>query len=149
MNMSEELHNKIDIAVEQLQVSLKLFLSGESYVSALTLAGAAEEILGMALKIRGIENSLQEQFRLYHEPGLEWLNPPKKWLEFTTNGKNLVRNAVKHVKNAEDLDFMADISDEALWMLVRATANFIRLGFKPTRLMHEFDSWFHEHVVGI
>ena len=147
--MSEETHNKVDLAIEQLEASLKLFLSGESYVSALALAGAAEEMLGMALKIKGIENSLQEQYKLYHQPGLEWINPPKTWGEFTTKGKNKVKNAVKHLSGVDDLTFDADIQDEALWMLVRATDNFNRLGFKPTNLMHEFDGWFYENIVGI
>jgi len=129
--MSGETHNKVDIAIEQLEASLKLFLSGESYVSTLTLAGAAEEMLGMALKIQGIESSLQEQYKLYHQSGLEWINPPKTWSEFTTKGKNKVRNAVKHLSGADDLTFDADIQDEALWMLARAIDNFNRLGFKP------------------
>ena len=47
-------------SIEQLENALSLFLVGKSYVSALTLAGAAEEILGMAAKINGVENSLQE-----------------------------------------------------------------------------------------
>ena len=147
--MFEDTHNKIDIAIEQLESALKIFLSGESYVSALTLAGASEEILGMALRIKGIENSLQEQYKRYHDPDFSWLNPPKSWGEFTTHGKNKVRNAVKHLSNETDLTFEADIKDEALWMLVRAIGNYDRLGFPPTDLMHQFEGWFYEHYVGI
>lgn len=141
--------NKIDIAIEQLEVALKLFLSSGSYVSVLTLAGAAEEIFGMALKIKGIENSLQEQYRLYSQTDLEWINQSKTWAEYTTRGKNKVKNAVKHLHDEDDLIFDADIKDEALWMLVRATDNFNRLGFRPTESMHEFDEWFYETVVGV
>lgn len=147
--MSDDIHNKVEIAIEQLEVALKLFLNEGSYVSALSLAGAAEEILGKALKIDGVENSLQELYKNYQRPGLEWISPPKTWKEFTTDGKNRVRNAVKHLSDAKDLTFEADIEDEAIWMLVRATDNYNRLGFKPTELMHEFDGWFYEHVVGI
>lgn len=147
--MADTLHNKIDLAVEQLEVALDLFLSGKSYVSALTLAGAAEEILGKALKVEGIENSLQEQYRLYHREGLAWINTPQTWSGFTTQGKNKVRNSVKHLSGEDDFSFYADIQDEAVWMLVRATANFQRLGFSPTELMHDFDGWFYENIVGI
>ena len=147
--MNSDIHNKVEIAIEQLETALKLFMSRESYVSALTLGGAAEEILGMALKIKGIENSLQEQYKSYCLPGLEWINPPKQWKEFTTDGKNSVRNAVKHLSGEDDLTFEADIQDEAVWMLGRATENHKRLGFKPTDLMHEFEEWFYEHYVGI
>lgn len=147
--MSEETHNKVDLAIEQLEMALSLFLKEQSYVSALTLAGAAEEILGMAVKIEGIENSLQESYRVYCSPEFSWLNPPKTWADYTTRGKNRVRNAIKHLSNADDLSFDADIQDEALWMIVRATDNYSRLGFTPTELMHQFDEWFYENVVGI
>ena len=147
--MEYSTHNKVNLAIEQLEAALSLFLEEKSYVCALTLAGAAEEILGMAAKIEGIENSLQESYRIYCTPELSWINAPKTWSEFTTNGKNKVRNAVKHLADAEDLNFQADIKDEALWMLVRATDNYNRLGFNPTELMHEFDGWFYENIVGI
>jgi hypothetical protein len=147
--VSEALHNKVDLAIEQLEMALFMFLEGKNYVSVLTLAGAAEEILGKALKINGIENSLQESYRIYCNPELSWINPPKTWSEFTTHEKNKVRNAVKHVYDANDLTIKADIEDEALWMLVRATDNYSRLGFGPTDRMHEFDGWFYENVVGI
>lgn len=63
--MPTETLNKIDLAIEQLETALFLFLEHKNYVSALTLAGAAEEILGKAAKIKGIENSLQESYRIY------------------------------------------------------------------------------------
>ncbi len=147
--MAEEIHNKVDLAIEQMQTALALFLEGRSYASALTLAGAAEEILGMALKIKNIENSLQESYRTHNDPDLKWLNPQKTWAEFTTKEKNRVRNALKHVSDANDLTFKADIEDEALWMLVRATDNYERLGFAPTKRMHEFEEWFYANIVGI
>ena len=147
--MNSVIHIKVEIAIEQLETALKLFLSGQSYVSALTLGGVAEEILGMALKLEGIENSLQELYKNYHQPGLEWINPPKKWKDFATDGKNKVRNAVKHLSGKDDLTFEADIQDEAVWMLGRAIDNYKRLGFEPTALMHEFEEWFYEHYVGI
>jgi len=103
----------------------------------------------MALKIKGIENCLQESFRVYCHPGLSWINPPKTWAEYTTHGKNRVRNAIKHLSKNDDLWFDADIKDEALWMLVRAVGNYSRLGFTPTKLMHEFDGWFYENIVGL
>ncbi len=147
--MSEAVHNKVNLAIEQLETALSLFLAERSYVSVLTLAGAAEEILGMALKINGIENSLQESYRVYCDPDFSWLNPSKTWAEYTTHGKNRVRNAIKHLSTSDDLSFDADIEDEALWMLVRTVGNYSRLGFTPTKLMHEFDGWFYENIVGI
>lgn len=147
--MAEKIHYKVDLAIEQLEIALYLFLEGKSHVSALTLSGAAEEILGMALKIKDKENSLQVSYRIYSHPQLQWVNHPKTWAEFTTKEKNKIRNAVKHLSDANDLTFQADIEDETLWMLVRATDNYNRLGFSPTKNMYKFDNWFYENVIGI
>ena len=42
-------HNKIQIAIQQLEDAVELFLDKHSYGSATTLSGAAEEILGKEL----------------------------------------------------------------------------------------------------
>ena len=115
---------------------------------ALTLSGAAEEILGKALSHKDIENSLEELFDIYNRPGLSRLNPKKDWGEFTINGHNKVGNSIKHFKNINELYFEADIEDEAIWMLSRACENYSRLGFPPTMLMTEFENWFFENSVG-
>lgn len=146
---SEKRYNKIDIAVDQLDQALSLFLSDECYASSLTLAGAAEEILGKAAKINGIECSLEDLYRNYNDPHLVWINPRQTWSEFTTRGKNVARNAVKHLSDRNDLTFVSDLKDEALWMLVRAIDNYYRLGFDTTPRMREFDEWFYENVVGV
>jgi hypothetical protein len=41
--------SKIDAAVEQLVWAIRLFLDRQAYLPAITLAGAAEEILGQAV----------------------------------------------------------------------------------------------------
>jgi hypothetical protein len=43
---------KLEVAVHQLDVAIRLFLSGD-YLASLTLAGAAEEILGSLCKRAG------------------------------------------------------------------------------------------------
>lgn len=55
----KQTHRRIDLAQEQLDVALELFLSKRSLVSALTLAGAAEEIFSKALKFRGKKTALE------------------------------------------------------------------------------------------
>ena len=48
-----------------------------------------------------------------------------------------------------DTEVVADLEDEALWMLVRACDNHKRLDLEATPRMAEFDDWFYENVVGI
>ncbi|EHR6179797.1 hypothetical protein KUK79_004505 [Vibrio parahaemolyticus] len=143
----EHTYNKVDLAIEQLETGIKLFLNKESYISALTLAGAAEEILGQAVKRKGQENALQEQYRLRTQE--KWVTSPGSWSDFTTKNKNKVRNYAKHLHEKDSLEFVADVEDEALWMIVRATENYVRLNLEYTDVMHDFDGWFYEHVVGI
>jgi len=86
-------------------------------------------------------------FQHYSTPGQEWLNPPVKKSEYS-HQQNNVRNAVKHLTDEADMYFEADIEDEALSMLIRATENYRKLGFKPTEQMLEFHEWFFSEVVG-
>ena len=43
----------IEIATRQIDTACRIFISGEDFVSALTLAGAGEEVLGKVLAGRG------------------------------------------------------------------------------------------------
>ena len=60
-----------------------------------------------------------------------------------------MRNAAKHMNDETESAVMADIEDEALWLIVRACDNHKRLGFEPTLLMLEFDNWFFENIIGL
>lgn len=142
------LYQRIDLAKEQLDVALEIFLSRKSYISALTLAGAAEEIFGKTLIQRGEKTTLQHEHSII-APVEELLqNKPFNWKEFISE-KNRVRNAAKHMSNETESAVMADIEDEALWLIVRACDNYKRLGFEPTLLMLDFDKWFFENIAGL
>ena len=51
-------YSKQSIALAQLETALRLFSVGEDLISVITLAGAAEEILGKLVKSQGRDNSL-------------------------------------------------------------------------------------------
>jgi len=146
--MPEKTYRRVNLAKEQLETSLELFLRRRSFVSALTLAGAAEEILGRALSQSGEETTLQHEYPLIKPVEELFRKEPFNWKEFVKK-KNLARNASKHMNDASVSTFTADLEDEALWMIVRACDNHRRLGLQETRLMKEFDDWFYEHVVGL
>lgn len=146
--MPEQTYKRIDLAKEQLEIALKMFLGRRSFVSALTLAGVAEEILGKALIDRGKKTTLQHEFPLIKPVEDLFRKNPYDWGEFIKK-KNRVRNAAKHMKNASEATITADLEDEALWMIVRACDNHARIELEPTALMKEFEDWFHENVVGL
>ncbi len=146
--MVEQTHNRVELAQEQLDVALELFLSKRSPVSVLTLAGAAEEILGKALKFRGKKTTLEYEHTVNAPVETFLRRQPFLWRDFIDE-KNRVRNAAKHMGQETEAQVVADLEDEALWMLVRACDNYNRLELQPTQRMKEFDDWFYENVVGI
>jgi len=53
---------KIDAATEQMDWAIRLFLDHQAYLPAITLAGAAEEIVGAILKEKAAFSQLAEKF---------------------------------------------------------------------------------------
>jgi hypothetical protein len=141
-------HDQVALAAEQLDAAIEMFLTQRSDVSALTLAGAAEEILGRAVKRAGGQNAMQQAYeasalthRYLHRNEL-------KWQDFA-DGENYARNAAKHLLRDEDRSVVANLQRAAMWMIVRACANYDRLNLERTDRMRDFDNWFYEYEVGV
>lgn len=131
--------DKTDIARREIETAIDLFLSDRDFISALNLAGAAEDILGALLRRKG------------EKPMLEQLH---EWYQDTTNTKiafgefarkaNLGRNTLKHATDADE-DVIEIFRWEAVQMLMRALYNWQKFGQRPTARMLEFIRWLHEH----
>lgn len=146
-NVAETRHKKINLALEQLDEAIRQFLDRKSYVSALTLAGAAEEILGRTVELRGGESSLAQRVKdhlMIHNAlvgGLLTENQ-SRWRE------NFARNAIKHLDRVSDEEIELDLEEEALQMLSRAIHNLILLELPYTDQVQRFDIWYMETCVG-
>ena len=140
--MNKVQKTRIDLAVEQLDVALELFLDKRSYVSALTLAGAAEEILGKALNLQSRSNALS---RWHGQVDEVWGVPWKEYVQKT----NKARNAAKHLFSNKELMVDFNPADEAVWMLLRACENYelLLLDYEKTDRMWEFEEWFHNMIL--
>ncbi len=110
-----------DIAAHQLITALRLW-SENDYLSALTLAGAAEEILGKRLCSLGRTPSFDlmknQIIALAKKHGDTDLNTEKLVADLL----NQTRNELKHYAGDESLDF--DLRADAAEMLERAIANY-------------------------
>lgn len=89
--MSGEIYRvgKIDAAVDHLHWAIKLFLDHKAYVPAITLAGAAEEILGQAVSSEAAFQKSKELLSAEYGisgPDLSqgYLNKAKNWLKHWT-----------------------------------------------------------------
>jgi hypothetical protein len=106
---------KIDAAVDQLDWAIKLFLDKSAYVPAITLAAAAEEIIGGTLvessASQHVKQSLESKFNL---PG------PDNSQQHLNKGKNWVM----HWRDMGDEETTEiDLETEAVLYIVRAITN--------------------------
>lgn len=120
--------SKQDVAIRQLNFAIDLFLSNKEPLAVITLAGAAEEILGRLVSRDGKVNMKDELVRLDKE-----LTGGREFV-VVSNEINGLRNSLKH---ANDLSENFIEYDEAapLAYLMRAIVNYQRLGLVPTQDM--------------
>jgi hypothetical protein len=97
-------------------------------VSALTLAGVAEEILGQMVRAKGIPNALEAA---KHADAHSWYWIPENELdeEFNQIGRELnqLKNEVKHNHGGQNKLVKAYFVEEAEDMALRAIENYIKL----------------------
>jgi hypothetical protein len=141
-------HGSLSLAVEQLDDALSLFLDEKHYVSSLTLAGAAEEILGRMVRHAGQDNFLDYKYRTI-KPLEELFSRETFKLKELVDRENSHRNVAKHWNPLDEGRVIRGVEDAALQMLVRALYNYDKSGLDRTTRMHEFETWLYEHIIGI
>jgi hypothetical protein len=144
--MADQTYDKIDLATEQLDDAISLFLK-KHFGSALVLAGAAEETLSKALSHRGEQDALERK-REALEPLNTWLHGRSLSREEFIRDENRALIAITHMESASDLSVTLDLEEAAYSMIVRACEDSDLLGLPRTRKMRHFENWFYEHVVG-
>lgn len=132
--------NKLEVAVAQLETALELFFSNSCRISVTTLAGAAEEILGRYLEIKGGETALAERVRivcLLHKRrcGATPKHAPIKAMA------NFAKNSFKHMDLEADFEITVDVEEEAIDMLNRAIDNYWNLTQCLTPLMERYENF--------
>ena len=135
--MVEMAHDVQSIALRQLETALRLYFEGEDYYSVITLAGAAEEILGKLLICRGDENSLSALKRAAAAVHEVFLSQTPKDSEISERA-NAARNAMKHWSPDKPKVIEFDVREEAKDMLNRATDNYYDLTGSFSPLMTRF-----------
>jgi len=106
---------KIGAAIDQLDWAIKLFLDFKAYVPAITLAGAAEEILGEAVLCEAAFRKLKTI--LAEETGLEDTIISQEYL-------NKTKNWLKHWHQMRDEDSLEiELETETIQYITRAITN--------------------------
>lgn len=119
-----------EIAQQQLLQALRLWHEGD-YVSAITLAGASEEILGKRLRKIGKEPSFDslKNFVMLIARKQGDVDPASE--KIISKLMNSTRNELKHYAGDESLEF--DLKADSIELLERAISNFTQL----TGLVHD------------
>ena len=109
--------SKLDIAKRQLDVAAYLYVEGGDYLAVVTLAGAAEEILGSLLRRTGREAMIDHLVEMDRE-----LTGGRSF-KILNDEVNRARNTLKHAREQTE-DSVVIEPGEATAMLARALANY-------------------------
>lgn len=133
--------SKLQVASHQLGVAIRLFLEGD-YLSSLTLAGAAEEILGKLSEKAGLPVAIKE-ITEFHKADIDPAIPDNKHQKTIPDILNNARNAAKHILNPDDTEFVVE-QMHPLQMIMRAMPMAKRLGLPPAG-EDVMVKWIREH----
>lgn len=132
---------KSEVARIQLIEAIALFVT-EKFLSAITLAGAAEEILGKLLvrqlKKPVVKESAKAIQQLREKTGLSIMDGKSE--KELIDQWNAARNIVKHLIGPEDEPVTLNLCDEAYWMIRRALANAHKLHISISN-ENDFENW--------
>ena len=139
--MATEAYDKKCIALAQLGTALRLFHDDGDLFSIITLAGAAEEILGKLVEKGGIDHSLTALEKAAGEihKAVTGESLDDEELSLVGNRANRARNAVKHLAAGGEATVTMHVREEAVDILTRAVDNYWLLENSVTPAMAEFD----------
>jgi len=104
-----------------MEQSLNLLEAGDP-VSALTLAGAAEEILGRIAERKGKEPRV-EYLAAWSSSLFEWAGKPRPSKKELIRLENRTKNELKHQDDGRNVSVEADFTFDAEDMLLRCMYN--------------------------
>lgn len=130
--------SKIDIAKRQLETAIDLYFSDGDYLAVITLAGAAEEILGKLLQRRGDRAMIDDLVELDRE-----LTGGRPFEEIRKEA-NGARNSLKHANDPNE-DQVNIEPGEATAMLARAIVNYAWLAKSATPSMLRL----YDHLIAV
>ena len=109
--------SKVSAAIDQLDWAIKLFLDHQAYIPAITLAGAAEEILSKPIcdqaALQLLKKKLSKDYLLEEKDVADnHLNKSKNWLKHGSASKI-------------DEKIEAELDEDAIQMITRALINLV------------------------
>jgi hypothetical protein len=133
--------SKIDISLVQLRTAIQLY-NKRNFISAITLAGASEEILGQIAKRSNGRNALIDDFEWTNQIA-DYLKKNRPPLRKTAAARNKLKNELKHNDSGHNKDTESDFQFEAETFIIAAITNYeIIAGHLPKdRIIRAFWNW--------
>ena len=134
----EKMYTKLELAEIQLSRALDLYLDHQDYVSALTLAGAAEELLGKWYAHKVKQDADTRDISLRNEVDVGRVLHKRLWgtevsEKEVVSRSNFARDQVKHF--GEGLSLCLNFEVECRYLIERAAHNYLLCtGNYPSRI---------------
>jgi hypothetical protein len=133
--MVAQSYQRLDLAANQLETAIGLFVGGHDKFSVITLAGAADGILSQLVNNRGEENFTETFLK----------KDDDKMLTRGAMGKHvndiLFINALKHMDERDDGYIILDLEQCAVAAILKAIANYVKLCGHDVDFVQAFLAW--------
>lgn len=137
--------HKIEVAQRQLDTAISLFFAGGDPCAVITLAAAAEELLGNYKGGVWVKNNEDNMFSRMHSAGVGRGLALSDRRHFSRTVVNVTRNALKHADAEDEQDVSVD-EEEMVIRLMLALMNFqVGAGREFTPPMRKFEIWLKEN----
>lgn len=131
-------HNMFDLAENQLEAAIGLFVSGGDKFSVITLAGAADVLLCQLVLNQGKENFTQISLRNEMER-----SETSGTIE--SHGREIndifYINHLKHMDKGDDGFIELDPEECAIGAILKALANYVIIGEREKDFIQAFLTW--------
>jgi len=136
--MSVKFYTRLELAANQLESAIGLFVSGGDRFSVISLAGAADVILSRLVINTGQQNFTESMLKKAIEK-----NGVAMTREEFGKGMNdlLFINDLKHMDDNEDGYIELDPEECALAAVLKALANYVTLAGRRDNFVQAFFAW--------
>lgn len=131
-------YSKFELAENQLETAIGLFVSGGDKFSVITLAGAADVILCQLVKNKGKENFTETSLKKDQE-ALGYNHTVQQYGRVINDLFHI--NDLKHLDKGEDETVAMDIEECALGAIAKAVVNVVTLTGGKESYIQAFIAW--------
>lgn len=135
--MTYKAYSRLELAANQLEAAIGLFVAGRDKFSVITLAGAADVILSRLVINTGQENFTESILRSKIECGTD---RTREEVGKEIND-NLFINHLKHMDDDDDGYIDIDLEECALAAILKALANYVTLAGRKDAFVQAFLIW--------